>query len=72
MTDQEKKEMSLPAAKSSFDWKRLIFMLTGIGLFVFVNYCPPWPDAVDPMGVNFVLSPQAKGALGVFLLAATW
>ncbi len=55
-----------------FDWKRLIFMFTGIGLFAFVYYCPPWPDAVDPMGEHFVLSQQAKGALAVFLLAATW
>ena len=49
-----------------------MFMLLGMGLFVFVYYCPPWPDAIDPMGEHFVLSQQAKGALAVFLLAATW
>ena len=64
--------ISLPEKKKAFDWKRLFFMLLGLGLFAFVYYCPPWPDAIDPMGEHFVLSQQAKGALGVFLLAATW
>ncbi len=64
--------IGLPEAQKTFDWKRLTFMLLGMGLFVFVYYCPPWPDAIDPMGEHFVLSQQAKGALAVFLLAATW
>ena len=72
MTAAESPTMSLPEEKKPFNWKRLIFMFTGIGLFAFVNYCPPWPDAIDPMGEHFVLSPQGKGALAVFLLAATW
>ena len=63
---------SQPVKKQPFDLKRLTFMLLGMGLFAFVYYCPPWPDAIDPMGEHFVLSQQAKGALGVFLLAATW
>ncbi|MCP4343023.1 MAG: SLC13/DASS family transporter [Desulfobulbaceae bacterium] len=64
--------INLPERKKPFDWKRLFFMLLGMGLFAFVYYCPPWPDAIDPMGEHFVLSQQAKGALGIFLLAATW
>ena len=64
--------VSLPAEKKSFDWKRYLFIFTGIGLFLFVYYCPPWPDAIDPLGEHFVLSPEGKGALAVFLLAATW
>jgi sodium-dependent dicarboxylate transporter 2/3/5 len=64
--------ISLPSTKKPFAWKRLAFMLLGMGLFTFVYYCPPWPDAIDPMGEHFVLSQQAKGALGIFLLAATW
>ncbi|MCP3887649.1 MAG: SLC13/DASS family transporter [Desulfobulbaceae bacterium] len=64
--------ISLVEKKKPFDWKRLTFMLLGMGLFVFVYYCPPLPDAIDPMGEHFVLSQQAKGALAVFLLAATW
>lgn len=72
MSKSESNTMCLPNTPCSVDWKRLIFMFTGLGLFALVNYCPPWPDAVDPMGTHFVLSSQAKAALGVFLLAATW
>jgi len=71
---QNSKGIAMSQAKSvnRFDWKRLIPMLTGVGLFLFVYYCPPLPDAIDPMGENFVLSQQGKGALAVFCLAATW
>ncbi len=47
-------------------------MALGIGLFLLVYYSPPWADAVDPMGQHFELSPQAKGALALFLLAGTF
>ncbi|WFS61415.1 SLC13 family permease [Pseudodesulfovibrio thermohalotolerans] len=59
-------------AKSAFDWKRLAFMLTGVFLFAIVYYSPAWPDAIDPKGEHFILSPEAKGAIAVFLLAGTW
>jgi sodium-dependent dicarboxylate transporter 2/3/5 len=55
-----------------FDWKKYLFLLLGISLFTIVYYSPPWPDAIDPMGENFVLSREGKGALAVFLLAGTW
>jgi sodium-dependent dicarboxylate transporter 2/3/5 len=58
--------------KSSFDWKRVLFLLIGLALFFIVNFAPPWPDAVDPMGEHFPLSKAAKGALAVFLLGGTW
>lgn len=58
--------------KASFDWKRLLFLSLGIFLFIIVYYCPQWPDAVDPMGKHFVLTKEGKGAIAVFLLAATW
>lgn len=54
------------------DWKRIFFILLGLGLFAFIYWCPPWPDAIDPMGEHFALSQQAKGALAVFGLAAVW
>ena len=57
---------------NSFDWKKYLFMGIGIFLFILVYYSPPWPDAFDPEGKAFVLSPEGKGALAVFLLAATW
>ena len=52
--------------------KRWFFLLLGIGFFLLAYYSPPWPDAVDPAGKHFVLSPQGKGALAIFLLASTW
>ncbi len=60
------------ANKPGFDFKRLFFMLLGIALFAIVYYCPAWPDAIDPGGEHFVLTKEAKGAIGVFLLAGTW
>ncbi len=57
---------------SSFNWNRLVFMLTGVVLFTVVYFSPPWPDAVDPLGERFVLSREGKGALAIFLLAGTW
>jgi solute carrier family 13 (sodium-dependent dicarboxylate transporter), member 2/3/5 len=65
-------EVRVAREKQPIDWKRLIFMFTGIILFIVVYYSPPWPDAVDPLGESFVLSKEAKGALAVFLLAGTW
>jgi len=58
--------------KAKIDWKRIVFMLMGVVLFVVVYYSPPWPDAVDPEGARFMLSREGKGALAVFLLAGTW
>lgn len=54
------------------DWTRLIALLTGVGLFIVVFYSPSWPDAVDPVGKHFALSPEGKGAIAVFLLAGIW
>lgn len=58
--------------KTPIDWKRIIFLLTGVVLFAVVYYSPLWPDAVDPQGEHFILTKEGKGALAVFLLAATW
>jgi sodium-dependent dicarboxylate transporter 2/3/5 len=60
------------AATKSIDWKKMGFLFLGVALFVVVYWSPNWPDAVDPMGKNFPLSTEAKGAIAVFLLAATW
>ena len=59
-------------APSQINWKRLVFLFSGIILFVVVYYSPTWPDAIDPMGKHFELSREGKGALAVFLLAGTW
>jgi sodium-dependent dicarboxylate transporter 2/3/5 len=54
------------------DWKRLLFMVLGVFLFLLVYASPQWPDAVDPMGKHFVLGREGKAAIGLFLLTATW
>jgi len=60
------------AETRNIDWKKMGFLFLGVALFAVVYWSPIWPDAVDPMGKNFPLSTQAKGAIAVFLLAATW
>ena len=58
--------------ENSVDWKKTGFLVLGIVLFCVVYYSPAWPDAVDPMDKHFVLTREGKGAIAVFLLAATW
>ncbi|NOQ45225.1 MAG: SLC13/DASS family transporter [Desulfobulbaceae bacterium] len=70
MSDSELIEMA--EEKKPFNWSRVLFMFLGIGLFILIYYCPPWPDAIDPKGDHFELNKNAKGALAVFALAATW
>jgi sodium-dependent dicarboxylate transporter 2/3/5 len=60
------------AAIKNIDWKKLGFLFLGLALFAVTYWSPAWPDAVDPMGKQFPLSTEAKGAIAVFLLAATW
>ena len=60
------------AQNGGFEWKRFMYLMIGVLLFVVVYYSPPWADAVDPQGNHFVLSREGKGALAVFLLAGTW
>ena len=68
-TDQK---VGLAKEPSKIEWSKLFFMFLGIGLFSLVYLSPPWPDAIDPMGKEFVLSPQGKAALALFLLAGIW
>jgi sodium-dependent dicarboxylate transporter 2/3/5 len=67
-------EIYLAGKKKRFriNWRRLAFMLLGLGIFFLVYLSPPWPGAVDPQGQVFALTQQGKAALGLFLLAATW
>jgi sodium-dependent dicarboxylate transporter 2/3/5 len=63
---------SLRETIKQLNWKRIFFISLGLGLFAFIYWCPPWPDAIDPAGERFILSREAKGALAIFALAATW
>ncbi len=65
-------EIVVAPPKVKFDWKRVLFILIGLGIFLWIFYMPAWPDAVDPGGKHFPLSPQGKGAIALFLLAGTW
>jgi sodium-dependent dicarboxylate transporter 2/3/5 len=65
-------EVGLAVEKTPVDWKRILFLLTGVFLFAIVFYSPMWPDAVDPLGEHFILTKEGKGAIAVFLLAAIW
>jgi len=54
------------------DGKKYFWMFVGVVLFLVVYFAPDFPDAIDPQGKRFDLTPQAKAALGLFLLTATW
>jgi sodium-dependent dicarboxylate transporter 2/3/5 len=65
-------EIVVAETKAPFDWKRVMFILLGLGIFLWIYFMPAWPDAVDPGGKHFVLSPQGKGSIALFILASTW
>jgi len=65
-------DVGLAVEKTPVNWWRILSLITGIVLFGIVYYSPLWPDAVDPLGEHFILTKEGKGAIAVFLLAATW
>ncbi len=65
-------EILLVPPKKVIDWKRLIFILLGLGLFALFYFLPGLPDAVDPNGKVFQLSWTGKLSIGLFLMAGTW
>ena len=65
-------EILVAAPKIPFDWKRVLFILLGLGLFLAIYFMPQWNDAVDPTGKAFPLSTEGKGAIALFLLASIW
>lgn len=66
------KEIYVAKEKRKINWKRIFFIFLGLACFFAVYFSPPWPDAVDPLGKHFPLSQQAKGAIGLFLMAGIW
>lgn len=83
MADEPKKKLSeglpeppeefrLAPPEIRFDWKRVFFILLGLGLFLFIYFMPAWKDAVDPAGKAFPLSREGKGAIALFLMAGVW
>jgi sodium-dependent dicarboxylate transporter 2/3/5 len=46
-------EIVVAETKTPFDWKRVMFILIGLGLFLWIYFMPQWSDAVDPGGKHF-------------------
>jgi len=63
-------EISIPEEK--VDWKRIFFILLGLGAFLTIYFMPPWSPAIDPLGESFELSREGKAAIGLFLMAGIW
>ncbi|NIS15962.1 MAG: SLC13/DASS family transporter [Aliifodinibius sp.] len=72
MADTTAEKVEHLAKPGGIDWRRIFFIGLGAALFCIVYFSPPWADAVDPQGKHFVLSPEGKTALAIFLLAGIW
>lgn len=67
-----KEEVHMTPERAKFDWKRTFFILLGLGMFLWIYYMPPWPDAVDPLGKQFPLSREGKASIALFLMIGIW
>ncbi|PIU54074.1 MAG: transporter [Deltaproteobacteria bacterium CG07_land_8_20_14_0_80_60_11] len=65
-------EIKLAPKKVAIDYKRIIFILLGLGIFILFYLIPGLPDAVDPGGKVFKLPWAGKMAIGLFLMAGIW
>ena len=70
MAESASARLELP--RSAYDWKKLSILLAGLAVFLAVFFMPAWPDAIDPAGKIFSLSPEGKAAIGLFLMAGIW
>jgi sodium-dependent dicarboxylate transporter 2/3/5 len=68
----EQRKPAQAESKGGGEWKRTFFILLGLALFTIVYLAPTPPEAIDPQGEVFGLSREAKAALALFFLAATW
>ncbi len=65
-------DILLAPKKVSRDWRRIFYILLGLGIFGLFYLIPTLPDAVDPGGKVFKLPWAGKMAIGLFLLAGIW
>ena len=65
-------QIKLAPIYKRIDWKRIFFILFGLGLFLWFFFMAPLPDAVDPLGKHFPLPQAGKAAIGLFLMAGIW
>jgi sodium-dependent dicarboxylate transporter 2/3/5 len=54
------------------DWRRIGFIVLGLGLFLGILLAPAWPDATDPGGKTFELTREGKASIALFVLALVW
>jgi sodium-dependent dicarboxylate transporter 2/3/5 len=72
MTDQAVSSVGVATPKSALDLKKTGILLAGLAVFLVIYFMPAWPDAVDPAGKVFALSPEGKAAIALFLMAGIW
>jgi sodium-dependent dicarboxylate transporter 2/3/5 len=65
-------EIFIAPKKRVIDWKRIFFILLGLGVFFLFYFIPSLPDAVDPGGKVFKLPWAGKMSIGLFLMAGIW
>jgi len=65
-------DIFLAPKKVSRDWRRIFYILLGLGIFGLFYLIPSLPDAVDPGGKVFKLPWAGKMAIGLFLMAGIW
>ncbi len=64
--------VGLAPEPSLVDPRKFAILLFGFAVFLGIYLSPPWSVAIDPSGKEFVLSPQGKAAIGLFLMAGIW
>ncbi len=65
-------EIVLAPPKKVIDYRRIFFILLGLGIFFLFYLIPGLPDAKDPAGKVFPLTWEGKMAVGLFLMAGIW
>ncbi|MBW1953323.1 MAG: SLC13/DASS family transporter, partial [Deltaproteobacteria bacterium] len=65
-------EIRLAPVRVRINWRRIVFIMIGAGLFALFYLVETLPDAVDPAGKVFKLSWEGKLAIGLFLMAGVW
>ncbi len=72
MTESTATTVGIETPKPSIDLKKTGILLAGLAAFLLIYFMPAWPDAIDPAGKVFALSPEGKAAIALFLMAGIW
>ena len=72
MANQETYGAETGNLKSFTGWKRIFFIMLGLGLFLVIYFMPPWSQVTDPAGHAFILTRGGKGAIALSLMAGIW